>query len=207
MSLHDDAVRTLESWAAPDRDQDVLRRDFLTHLSTHPDGLARSCVPAHVTASALIVSPKRGEILLMLHRKAGMWLQAGGHCEAGDATLAGAALREATEESGILGLVLSGDPVRLDRHPAPCRPGVVEHHLDVQYLAIAPPGSVPRRSEESLELAWFPYDQLPSPSDVDALVATATAAYTSTSADHPSSSMPAAWVRPSRKPRARSDRG
>ena len=46
-----------------------------------------------------------------------MWLQMGGHCEPEDATLAAAALREATEESGIAGLtLLPGGPVRLDRH-------------------------------------------------------------------------------------------
>ena len=46
-----------------------------------------------------------------------MWLQMGGHCEPEDATLADAALREATEESGIDGLtLLPGGPVRLDRH-------------------------------------------------------------------------------------------
>ncbi len=51
-------------------------------------------------------------------------------------TLAAAALREATEESGIEGLILlPGGPVALDRHaiPAPCN-----WHLDVQYAALAP---------------------------------------------------------------------
>jgi 8-oxo-dGTP pyrophosphatase MutT (NUDIX family) len=173
-----------------------MRLRFLEHLFDHADGLSRSCAPAHITASALIVSPERGEVLLVLHAKAGSWLQTGGHCEPGDPTLAAAALREATEESGIAGLTLTEAPVRLDRHPAPCRRGVVEHHLDVQYLAIAPPGARPTRSAESLGLAWFPFDALPSPSDVQHLVAYASA-----------NSAPEAWVTPSRKPRARSARG
>ena len=42
-------------------------------------------------------------MLLTLHRKVGRWLQLGGHCEPADTTLAGAALREATEESGLPG--------------------------------------------------------------------------------------------------------
>ena len=196
MSLHADAVRTLDSWIAPDHAQESMRLRFLQHLFDHVDGLSRSCAPEHMTASALIISPERGEVLLMLHAKAGMWLQAGGHCESEDATLAAAALREATEESGITGLTLTETPVRLDRHPAPCRRGVVEHHLDVQYVAIAPPEARPTRSPESLDLAWFPFDALPSPSDVQHLVDYASA-----------SSAPEAWVTPSRKPRARSARG
>ena len=42
-------------------------------------------------------------MLLTLHAKAGQWFQLGGHCEPGDATLAGAATREAAEESGSPG--------------------------------------------------------------------------------------------------------
>jgi 8-oxo-dGTP pyrophosphatase MutT (NUDIX family) len=196
VSLHADAVRTLDAWIAPDPAQESMRLRFLEHLLDHADGLSRSCAPEHITASALIVSPERGEVLLVLHAKAGRWLQTGGHCEPGDPTLAAAALREATEESGIAGLTLTMMPVRLDRHPAPCRRGVVEKHLDVQYLAIAPPGARPTRSSESLDLAWFPFDALPSPSDVQHLVSYASA-----------NSAPEAWVTPSRKPRARSARG
>ena len=100
----------------------------------------KACTDGHVTASALVIDPERGRVLLTLHRKLRMWLQMGGHCEPEDATLAAAALREATEESGIAGLtLLPGGPVRLDRHPipAPCH-----WHLDVQYAALAPAGAV-----------------------------------------------------------------
>ncbi len=41
--------------------------------------------------------------LLTLHPRFGRWLQLGGHCEDTDADIAAAALREATEESGIDG--------------------------------------------------------------------------------------------------------
>jgi ADP-ribose pyrophosphatase YjhB (NUDIX family) len=85
-----------------------------------------------------------------------MWLQTGGHCERGDATLAGAALREATEESGIPALhLLQSGPVRLDRHRTPCA-----WHLDVQYAAIAPHGAMEAISDESIDLRWFAYDQV-----------------------------------------------
>ncbi|EFF92976.1 nudix family hydrolase [Streptomyces sp. e14] len=150
MSLHDDAVLVLKGY----EDQPELRDAYLDHLADHADGLWKACGAGHITASALVVDPERGRVLLTLHRKLRMWLQMGGHCEPGDPTLAAAALREATEESGVEGLtLLPGGPVRLDRHLTPCA-----WHLDVQYAAIAPPGAVEAISDESLDLRWFAYD-------------------------------------------------
>ncbi|MCP9957393.1 NUDIX hydrolase [Streptomyces sudanensis] len=152
MSLHDDAVLVLKGY----EDQEDLRRAYLEHLAAHEDAMWRSCAAGHLTASALVVDPERGRVLLTLHRKLRMWLQMGGHCEPGDRTVAAAALREATEESGVPGLaLLPGGPVRLDRHPTPCA-----WHLDVQYAAVAPPDAVAAISEESLDLRWFAYDEV-----------------------------------------------
>lgn len=169
MSLHDDAVHVLASYepspggASPGLDQEELRKAYLDHLAAYPDALWKACGAGHLTASALVVDPERGRVLLTLHRKLRMWLQMGGHCEPQDATLAAAALREATEESGVPGLtLLPGGPVRLDRHPipAPCH-----WHLDVQYAALAPAGSTERISEESLDLRWFAYDEVSAVAD------------------------------------------
>ena len=159
--LHADARRVLTAWSAPDPAQQRLRRAYLEHLRDHPDGVWRACTAGHLTASALIVDPSRGRVLLTLHRKIGRWLQTGGHCEPGDATLAQAALREATEESGIAGLTLLPDgPVGLDRHHTPCA-----WHLDVQYAALAPRDAVETLSEESLDLRWFPFDAVDEVAD------------------------------------------
>lgn len=164
--LHADALRALRAWSPPDADQTGLREEFLTHLAAQPEGLWRSCTPAHMTASALVVDAQAGRVLLTLHPKVGRWLQTGGHCEATDLTLAGAALREAAEESGVDGLRLSSSPVALDRHEVPCGgPGTRYLHLDVQYVAWASAGCVERRSKESLDLRWFPIDALPTPTD------------------------------------------
>ncbi|WP_329023108.1 NUDIX hydrolase [Streptomyces sp. NBC_00690] len=160
MSLHDDAVVVLKGYG----DQHELRQAYLDHLSAHPDAMWKSCSAGHLTASALVIDPERQRVLLTLHKKLGMWLQMGGHCEPRDATLARAALREATEESGIDGLTLlrSGEPVRLDRHPIP---SPCNWHLDVQFAALAPPGSAVRISEESLDLRWYAYDEVADVAD------------------------------------------
>ncbi|MEV1062486.1 NUDIX hydrolase [Streptomyces sp. NPDC050263] len=157
MSLYDDAVLVLKGYEG----QEELRQTYLDHLAAHPDGMRKACGEGHLTASALVIDPERGRVLLTLHKKLRMWLQTGGHCEPADATLAAAALREGTEESGVPGLtLLPGGPVRLDRHLTPCA-----WHYDVQYAALAPAGAVETISDESLDLRWFAYDEVAGVAD------------------------------------------
>jgi len=122
----------------------------------------RSCRPEHVTASALVVDGAGERVLLTLHRTIGLWLQLGGHCEPGDTTLGGAALREATEESGLRGLSIAPTPLRLSRHQILAGGGAGTYHLDVQYLVTAAAGTAYVVSEESQDLAWFAVDELPA---------------------------------------------
>ncbi|MFE6284651.1 NUDIX hydrolase [Streptomyces sp. NPDC057877] len=159
MSLYDDTVLVLKGY----EDQAELRQAYLDHLAEHPDGMWKACADGHITASALVIDPSRGRVLLTLHRKLRMWLQMGGHCEPTDATLADAALREAAEESGITGLtLLAGGPVRLDRHPIP---PPCHCHYDVQYAVLAPPDAAHTVSDESLDVRWFAYDEVADVAD------------------------------------------
>jgi 8-oxo-dGTP pyrophosphatase MutT (NUDIX family) len=166
VTLHSDVRAVLSAWTAPDDAQAALRDDYVGFLDEHDDAVWRACVPGHITASALVISPDRSRVLLTLHPKVGLWLQMGGHLEPGDASLRDAAAREAREESGIEGLLLGDAPLRLDRHRVTCHGG--SDHLDVQYVAVAPADAVHVMSDESLDLAWFDVDALPDLTD-DAL--------------------------------------
>lgn len=163
MSLHADAIRVLSAWDPPDEGQRRSRGKFLDHLTAHQNGMWRECTAGHITASTAVLNPAGTRVLLTLHSKLKAWLQLGGHCEPDDGTLAAAALREATEESGITGLVLLPGPIQLDRHWVPCQGGT--YHLDVQYASVAPGGGRERISAESDELRWFPVDALPDDAD------------------------------------------
>jgi 8-oxo-dGTP pyrophosphatase MutT (NUDIX family) len=159
--LHADAVAVLSRWPAPDAAQERLRRDYLDHLSAHPDGVAKAGPPAHVTASCLVVDADHERVLLTLHRRARQWFQFGGHLESGDSTVWAAARREAREESGLGSLEPLPHPVQLDRHLLVGDFGRCREHLDVRYVAVAPDGATGRVSEESLDVRWWPVDDLP----------------------------------------------
>jgi 8-oxo-dGTP pyrophosphatase MutT (NUDIX family) len=162
-ALHADALRLLRGWVAPDAAQEALRERYVRHLRARPDGLDRSCRPDHLTASTLVLSDDGEQALLTLHAKANAWFQFGGHCEPGDSSLAGAALREAAEESGIADLRLDPQPLQLSEHAVPfCGDDGDVHHLDVRFLAAVPVATATAASDESLDLRWWPVAALPS---------------------------------------------
>lgn len=150
------ARHLLAAWDPPTLAAERTRDRILAFVDEHPeDAHRRTCVPGHLTASALVLDAAGERALLTFHAQLGKWLQLGGHCD-GDANLAAVALGEAIEESGIEDLAIDPMPVDLDVHPIPARKGEPGHlHLDTRFLVFAPEGARERASEESVELRWF----------------------------------------------------
>lgn len=143
-----------------------MREAMLAFLGSAPRGCLREHAPGHITASAVVFSHDQGEVLLTLHPRVGRWIQLGGHCEESDDSVQAAALREATEESGIAGLTLEPGLYGAQAHPITCSLGRPTRHLDLLFRITAPEGAVPVRSSESTDLRWWPVDGLPDDADV-----------------------------------------
>ena len=162
MTLHADARAVLAGWTPPSARDAELRDRFVAHLDAEPGAMTRQCLPDHLTAGTIVLTPGADAVLLNHHRKARVWLAFGGHPEPGDTTLACVARREAHEESGLTDLDFDPVPLDLDEHAVEfCAPGTTVHHLDVRFLATASRDSRHAVSEESLDVRWWPVDALP----------------------------------------------
>jgi 8-oxo-dGTP pyrophosphatase MutT (NUDIX family) len=168
VSVRQSAITLLSSWQAPNPDQDSLRHAVLSFLYARVDACLRDCAPGHITASTLVLDDSCRRVLLTLHPRVGRWVQLGGHCEDTDHDVVAAALREATEESGLADLRIAPNLVAVHVHPVTCSLGAPTRHLDLQFVAYAPAGAQIAVSDESVDLQWWPADALPQDAD-DAL--------------------------------------
>jgi len=157
-------ARRLKAWSAPDASSDQLRREYLALLDARgAEALRRESGPEHVTASCFIFSADLQRTLLCFHRKGRFWVQTGGHVEPDDTSVEAAALREAREETGLVGLSLVPGLLDLDRHDLGAGFVSCRRHSDVGFAALDVTGDAPRVSEESEQVGWFPVDDLPVP--------------------------------------------
>lgn len=165
MSVRESTIAILTGWQTPDAAQDSLRHAVLAFVHGRGDACLRECEPGHITASTLVLDDGGRQVLLTLHPRLRRWVQLGGHCEDDDRDILAAALREATEESGVAGLRIHPELVAIHVHPVTCSLGIPTRHLDLQFVARAPAGAQITRSDESDDLQWWPADALPPGSD------------------------------------------
>jgi 8-oxo-dGTP pyrophosphatase MutT (NUDIX family) len=148
-----EALRADIEEISPLNEREVLAIERTLDRLTWPgDPFDEEANDHHVTVGAFILS-SRG-IVLHLHKRLGMWLQPGGHVDAGESP-EDACRREALEETGLE--VRHFDPVRLfhvDVHPGPSG----HTHYDLRYLVVAEPRDPSPLDDESPEVYWFDLD-------------------------------------------------
>lgn len=114
-------------------------------------------MPGHLTASAIVVDPDRAHALLIFHAKLKMWLQPGGHFEAGETDPSLAAAREVLEETG-LSTRWPGEVPKLldvDVHAIPARKAdPLHHHFDLRMLLVADKGEVRACDDGVSDVKW-----------------------------------------------------
>jgi 8-oxo-dGTP pyrophosphatase MutT (NUDIX family) len=119
-------------------------------------------LPLHLTASALVVDPADGTVLLRWHQRQQAWLQVGGHGDPGESDPLAIALREAEEETGLADLAPWPDEQL--RHVAvvavPAGRGEPAHeHADLRLvLATQAPGAA-RPENPDAPVRWLPSDE------------------------------------------------
>jgi 8-oxo-dGTP pyrophosphatase MutT (NUDIX family) len=133
--------------------------EMLRFAATHDDALHRSCEAGHFTGSAAVVDAAGERVMVMHHNKAGRWLQPGGHAD-GDGNLAGVALRESWEETGLDGLSIWPVPIDVDIHQVRFPDAPPHLHLDVRFVVRAPAGAVATGNDESAAVRWVTIDEL-----------------------------------------------
>jgi 8-oxo-dGTP pyrophosphatase MutT (NUDIX family) len=139
----------------------LVRSEYEQFLSDgHAAAVIRDLRRAHVTGSAFVFTPDLQKILLGFHKKAGFWIQLGGHVETTDDSVRATARREAQEEGGIADLTDIGNgPLDLDRHELGSGFLRCDTHWDIGYGFLAT--GTPIASDESESVEWWPVDHLP----------------------------------------------
>ena len=139
----------------------TVTKNFRQFVEDQENCFERSLEVGHVTGSAWIVDPSQKKVLLVHHKKLGLWLQPGGHCD-GDADVARVAQKETIEETGLIDFKLFRESIfDLDIHQIPTWKDVSAHlHYDVRFLVHADSTQAIHLSSESNDLAWFKLHRL-----------------------------------------------
>jgi 8-oxo-dGTP pyrophosphatase MutT (NUDIX family) len=134
---------------------DVARARVLAETAADP--WLRS-TPLHITASALIVHPPSGRVLLRWHQRQQAWLQVGGHGDPGESDPLDIALREAAEETGLTDLVPWPDGqlrhVAIVGVPAGNREAAHEH-ADLRFVLATRDPDAARPENPGAPLRWL----------------------------------------------------
>lgn len=116
--------------------------------------------PTHLVSYFLVFSPEQFKVLLVDHKKAGLWLPSGGHVEP-DEDPKDAVVREVKEELGIEADFLFENPLFVSVTKTV---GNIAQHTDVSLWYVLkwnPEDPLTYDKEEFNQIQWFRIDEIP----------------------------------------------
>jgi 8-oxo-dGTP pyrophosphatase MutT (NUDIX family) len=155
----------ISGWLAgyrPQGDTETADVERMRRLAAAEADPWQRSLPMHFTASALVLHPDSGRVLLRWHQRMQRWLQVGGHGDPGESDPLAIALREAREETGLSDLQPWPDDAI--RHAVLCdvpagRGEPAHKHADLRYfLATERPDDVTPESPNA-PLRWLTADE------------------------------------------------
>lgn len=144
-------LAALRAHRSPVDDREAAAWDEVAAFLAGPDADPET---VHITAAGIVVS-ERGVVLLH-HKRLGIWVQPGGHIEAGESPQR-AALRESREETGLAIRHPSGGArlVHVDAHDG----GRGHRHYDFRYVLWGLGTDPAPRFGESQQVRWCGPDE------------------------------------------------
>ncbi len=154
----------LHAYNPHDTDEQQYKKVIELFVKANKDCFERSLEIGHITASSWIVNKENTQALLLHHKKLNIWLQPGGHCD-GDPDVLAVALKEAQEESGIMGIQQVQNAIfDIDVHLIPSNKKEKEHyHYDIRFLLQMVSNETVVQNHESNELRWVDKNQYALP--------------------------------------------
>jgi 8-oxo-dGTP pyrophosphatase MutT (NUDIX family) len=161
MGLNDELLALVRAYAKQHPEHEDVMQAVLDSWNPHQDMTSRKTYPAHFTASAVVLHADA--VLMIHHRTLEKWLIPGGHIENGE-TPAQAALRELSEETGLMALLAEEAVLDIDCHTIPENPNKdePEHlHIDLKFLVKADVHSLKPAYSEVNDVKWMKIADLP----------------------------------------------
>ena len=156
-------LQLLSNYKTPHMEESAMVKRSRQFILQHENCFDRTLAHGHVTGSTWVVNPSFTHVLILHHRKLGLWLQPGGHAD-GDPDILRVVLKETSEETGVALEnihLLSNQIFDVDIHTVHANQYDPRHeHFDIRFLVsiddtIPLPGN-----DESHDLGWVPLEQV-----------------------------------------------
>lgn len=157
-----ESVKNYKPYNAQEEKDKELILDFLEHKE---NAFYRTCLEAHMTASAWVVNEDMTKALMAYHKIYDSWSWLGGHAD-GEEDLLEVAIKEVKEESGIEHVypydkeIFSLESLTVDGHEKNGEYVSSHLHLNITYLFIADDSEeLHIKEDENSGVSWFLLDE------------------------------------------------